>query len=222
MPLFRFDLILQAASLFPADNIVNTFHFSNDNPTVSDYDNVRDMLEDFFNLDPATEGSTGPLGSYIAGSLLQENALVKAYELVGGPSGPPVYESQFAGAWSVGTTPLPAEVALCLSFQGEPQAGVPQARQRNRKYIGPFNTTAIGTGGRPSVGLVATLAGAGRRLREASTSSINWEWMWHSGTTGGYGLIYNGWVDNAWDTQRRRGEAPDSRLLWDVDLPPDE
>lgn len=223
MTLHRFDVILQSTTGVPADNTVNTWKFSGGDG-VTDYDNVRDMLADFYTVPPDTEGSSGnSVAGFFPDELISTTALVRAYNLEEDPPRVPVYESSFTIP-SISPNPaLPTEVALVLSYQGSPESGTPQARRRNRVYIGPFSTTALGaTPGRPSALLTETMTGAARRLKEASDASVSWEWVWHSPTTGGIGIIVGGWVDNSWDTQRRRGLDPSSRELFSSSVPVDD
>jgi len=100
---------------------------------------------------------------------------------------------------------LPPEVALCLSFQGEPVSGINQARKRGRIYL-PFildssNTSAA----RPVSTLITALAGAGEDLLDASAAATDWKWSVYSPTSDAMSTVTNGWVDNEWDIQRRRG-----------------
>lgn len=220
MAIFRFDTILQATSGLPRDNVVNTWHFSNDNPTVTDFDNVRDMLRDFFTLNPNVPGAaTAGLQSYLAGALVTNTALVRAYNLADPTPRIPVYQSEFTLSGLGGGTPLPSEVALVLSFQGTRVSGEAQAGKRNRKYIGPWAASASSATGRPTSGAMLTMRAAARRMREASAASVNWEWVWYSETTGDSGIIEGGWVDDAWDTQRRRGLSATTRGTWSSTTP---
>lgn len=110
---------------------------------------------------------------------------------------------------------LPEEVALCLSYHGEYVSGEPPSRYRGRIYTGPFAAGALDTSdnvSRPAGALVTALAGAGQTLMEASDADCTW--AMYSETRGAFSTIVGGWVDNAWDTQRRRGHAPSARTVW--------
>lgn len=220
MPIFRFDVIIQASSGFPSDAIVNTWHFSKGSGSTTDYDNVRDMLADFYASTSTIGGSsTQTLASFMPTATTNATALVRAYEVGATPGAPPDYSSSFnLGARNAGT-PLPSEVALCISFQAPREDGVNQARHRNRKYLGPFASIANGTDGRPVDNLVRTVVSQGRKLAAASDASVTWEWVIYSPTLGTSIAVDNGWVDNAWDTQRRRGKAPTARTLFTDALP---
>lgn len=113
-------------------------------------------------------------------------------------------------------TALPDEVAICLSFQGQRTAGLPQARRRGRIYFGPLRTTAA-TGNRPSTTLISTLATAAATFG-AQVSALGAGYAWGVWSPSDQELveISDGWVDNAFDTQRRRGVATTSRTTFVV------
>lgn len=126
----------------------------------------------------------------------------------------PVYESDFAFS-PTGSAPLPAEVALVMSFQAARASGQNQARRRNRVYLGPLGGSAPSSDGRPAPGFVTQVARAGSDLAAAASSSVNWNWVVWSPTEQQDYQVDNGWVDNSWDTQRRRGLAPTSRTTFE-------
>lgn len=116
-----------------------------------------------------------------------------------------------------GSGTLPTEVAACLSFQGVRVSGEDQAKRRGRVYIGPLSSTVmasdsiyIDSGDRDTL---ATAAGA---LVTASEASITYKWCVYSPTDEALIEVTNGWIDNAPDTQRRRGIPSAARTLWSV------
>jgi hypothetical protein len=58
--------------------------------------------------------------------------------------------------------------------------------------------------------MAAVAAGAENLL----ATSENVTWVTVSPTAGTSGVVTDGWVDNAWDTQRSRGAAPTMRIDW--------
>jgi hypothetical protein len=101
-----------------------------------------------------------------------------------------------------------------LSFQGTPLSGTPQSRRRGRIYFGPFRTSGLNTQGRPAAGLITSLVNAGDALLAASDAAANWQWVIWSPTTGLEVGVANGWVDDEFDTQRRRGRVPTARTTF--------
>lgn len=199
--LYAFQWAWQAHSERPEDVITNTFHFIN-NDTVSDYDNVRDMLENFYTVQ--AEGSTRPLVQFMSPSSITGAWTLKGYALEDPKPRQPVI--QWQGQASPSNSPgLPTETALVLSFQADIESGQIPARRRNRVYLGPFNVDANGNNGRPNDNLVQTMIFQGKQLLAESVASVRWSWQAYSPTTDEAHPVTNGWVDNAWDSQRRRG-----------------
>lgn len=212
--LYKFQVTIPTDSGIPKDSITNTFHFVNDSAFATDFDNVRDMLRDFYTVAPLP--GSGSIASFMAKSLTGP-ATVKAYNMAAPIPRAPDYESTFAITFGSTQPDLPAENSIVLSFQAPRESGLPQARRRNRVYLGPFSEGANTDAGRPGIG--PRIASAARDMLEASDSSVAWRWVIYSPTTEEFHLVTNGWVDNAWDTQRRRGLAPTTRTTWTDSTP---
>ncbi len=114
----------------------------------------------------------------------------------------------------VGSAPLPPEVSLCVSFQGPKVSGQPQARRRGRIYLPFMDEANNGVDGRPSSAMVTAIAGAAGTLLAASNAATTWTWEVFSTVSGGNVTITEGWVDNEWDTQRRRGRKATARTTF--------
>lgn len=123
------------------------------------------------------------------------------------------------------TTGFPNEVAVCLSFQAAVRSGVPQARQRGRVFIGPV-TSAIGE---DQVGDFRLTTSANDTLLSAATTLLagsdqpfgSTKWAVYSPTIDAgatvddaFNDVDNGWCDNAFDTQRRRGTKATERFTF--------
>nr|CRY96650.1 hypothetical protein [uncultured prokaryote] len=135
---------------------------------------------------------------------------VKYYDMDGPPPHYPIAVRPLA-LTTVDNASLPAEVALCLSFQAQKFSGVPQASRRGRIYLGPMGGSATGLDGRPesvTVGLITTAASA---FLDRGAANPQWSWVVWSTKNETSAPVADGWVDNAWDTQRRRGLIPTSR-----------
>ena len=211
MPIIRGIVTLGRDSALPEDQVVNVFHFDASGPTGGQLDDIADHLITFYkdvNTTPARSVASF-LSSDLSGSIV-----VKLYNLSDTVPRAPVLE--VATTMTVGTgQSLPAEVALCLSFQGAPLSGQPQARRRGRVYIGPLDIECLTTDpvGRPVQEFMDTLgASADRMQTDSNASSTPWGVL--SVTDNQLVEIVDGWVDNAFDTQRRRGEAATVRNVW--------
>jgi hypothetical protein len=113
-------------------------------------------------------------------------------------------------ATTADSTRLPTEVAVCGSFYAD--RNIP--RQRGRLYIGPLNLSALDQStGRPHSGIMNAIAEGMERITTLGTTL---QWVAYSTVAvGGSWLpVDNGWVDNAFDIQRRRGIEASSRIVW--------
>lgn len=92
---------------------------------------------------------------------------------------------------------------MVLSFQADKVSGLPQARRRGRVYFGPLGGAAEASG-RPGTTLLSAVVAFGAALLSESNLA-DWTWVVYSTVNNGGAPVTNGWVDNSFDTQRRRG-----------------
>ena len=203
MPIYLAQTILRTTDNNPENYATNTLYFETDNPTTSIPD-IQVDIEAFYNsilgFYPSTISTTGHM--------------TKWYLVGGPPPNYPIAELSWDFANPTSGNPLPSEVALCLSFQGERVAGEPQARKRGRIYIGPLDEQVLANDGRPGAAFTSALAGAGGILLVRSEEQTAWKWVVWSGTAQTATIIADGWVDNSFDTQRRRGVQWTQRELF--------
>lgn len=150
---------------------------------------------------------------------------MKAYSLPGTalagttPLGSPVYSTTWTMPAPGSATGLPPEVACVVSFHGD-LTGVPvesgttrpASRRHGRVYLGPLNLTMATTDGTTGettmpVGNITTIAAAAHSLMTDTTQL----WYVWSKRNAALHLVSGGWVDNGFDTQRRRGVAASVR-----------
>lgn len=203
----------------PSDVAVNTFHFDWINPgdpTATDFGGLCDTVSSFYE-------TVFPSGDVfmLNGSLLPNVTIQKVYDLREAKPRSPIY--QRVDNMNVATDPAyttPLEVALCLSYQAQKVSGQPQARRRGRIYLGPLGDL----GGMATPGTPTTFPGPNNawitKIKTAASAlkavvaTTHFQWVVWSPTNGISAPILNGWVDNAWDTQRRRGNPPTARQTW--------
>lgn len=150
-------------------------------------------------------------------------AMVTLTEVVlplGVPQPSPYFTQNFTLAGGTGGIPLPSEIAVVTSFHSvydvpEHNIGTrPRARRRGRVFVGPLNSLSIsaasGTKSVPDGTLIDTLRRATLDLRH-SLDIIKPLGVYSRVGATFYSPLVAGWVDNAFDTQRRRGEAPTVR-----------
>ena len=227
MAFVRVQHVFNHKSGLPEDQIVNTFHFTG--PAQPDATNMAalcDAIEDFYDI-PGTDQEIA-LNAYLSNAVMATNRhTFKAYNMEDAPTRVPVYQSTRAGTTPNTNEPLPAEVAFCLSYRAAQVSGQNAAHRRGRIYLGPLSTlsdsfdTATSVS-RPTLQLQNDALEAGRNLRAAALA-IGYTWSVYSkrsvelgapGNGGTFGTepIAEFLVDNAWDTQRRRGVRPTARL----------
>ncbi len=120
----------------------------------------------------------------------------------------------FGGAGGQNGPAGPREVCVCLSYY----AGRNLPRDRGRIYLGPFLASTTGEE-RPNAALLGRFITLGNGLASVGESAVvaDSDWVVFSPTRGTAKVITNIWVDNEWDTQRRRGLKATSRLTAAVD-----
>lgn len=211
MTLVRAQVQIPMVSGIPADTVTNTFHFEAEGP-ISGYSGLHDAIVDFYT---ATTMSGNTLSAFYAATVA-DVWTVTYYNMDDPIPRVPVYEDTFTRVAASSASTLPNEVALVMSFQAARMAGQKQARRRNRVFLGPFNVSAnTALTGRPQFNLLYTVKSAGQALLNWSNSDTAWDWVVNSPTNANYIPVDNGWVDDAWDTQRRRGLAPASRQVFE-------
>lgn len=112
-------------------------------------------------------------------------------------------------------SPLPEEVAAVLSFEAVQVSGQPQRRRRGRVYLGPLATSAT-----QQIGSHMYLAALFINDVEAGLDAAIALWSAGSVGHGVYSRLdsvlrpaVNYWMDNALDTQRRRGVRATERTV---------
>lgn len=215
----------------PENTVVNTFVLQTADGTVAVNTEAAQLaLLDFYNTDHVVGGddpSLRSIGSLLSDELTHGAAFVNFYDislhLDGAPHGSPINTLPLPLDPSGGATRLPSEVAACLSFRGEygtadedVPAGVPgpkgnvheRARLRGRVFLGPLVATGVSVEGADQAQHISLqarrviAAAGGRLMADAGTAWLVW-----SRTNASVVAVSQGWVDDAFDIQRRRGPA---------------
>jgi hypothetical protein len=208
--------IFQGGSNLPEDRFINVFHFHD--PTLLPFQPAAEecitRVRGFY----TTEGTAPALGQNIS-PYVSRTFTLQAYDLLQ-PVGErvPVVDTGTLGATTADG--LPEEVSVCLTLQGAPPV---TPRRRGRLYIGPltdfstnYTPANTSTPARPNIvggsSLGATLA---ERAGALAISTADTPWCIRSTTpTENFVPIVGGYIDNAFDTQRRRGPDPTTRFEW--------
>lgn len=216
--LIRAQVSIPMDSGLPEDEVVQTFYFRAPDGTGHEaaYDAVETVLTSFYGVVD---------GMFPAN--VDSPATVKMYDM-NDAEPRAAHRVQTIGLTPSAGTPLPSEIALVLSYQGFIGSGDIAARLRGRLYMGPLkNDLADFTGGesRPSAAALDQLAAGGEALLAGTAVGGGMlKWQQYSPTTaaepGGtqdlaMADVTQGYVDDAWDVQRRRGISPTRREPWD-------
>lgn len=227
MPTTAADVLIRAvmtgSSGLPADTYINDFAFrliAGGTPTTGELDDAMDAVDEFYNTVTA---STRYIGGMISAAVDRgATHELQAYSISAG--GSPIYTRPWLGPDNPAvSTNLPSEVAAVLSFHGdltgvleESGATRPRARRRGRIYIGPLTTGAVdGTADDPLINplWVTTMNQAANVMGDAALAD-GWMWsVWSRAANELYEIVA-GWVDNAPDTQRRRGATSTTRTVF--------
>lgn len=214
MPVIRAQVRIPYYTAIPQDIISNTFHYFWDGVVgfedVCNY--LTGRLQAFYNTAYQTSGW--------AAWTRAESSQVNWYDLSTPEPRVPYTVNLTLTANRATTTLLAPEAAIVLSYQGARVAGIPQARRRGRLYMGGLadawstaaTTTSFPT---PNAGRVTNLI-TGFTTSVVNTADAGLQFVVYSPTSNATALPVNGWVDNAFDTQRRRGNRATARTLWSI------
>ena len=202
MPNYRGQFTIRTTDNNPANYATNTWYINADDLTALVAAEGA-IVQAYNTMRPAFPTTVQPGGH-----------LVKWYNMADPEPRQPVREATWLFVGTLAGNPLPPEVSLCLSFQGLKVSGIPQARRRGRVYIGPLNTTSADASGRPSLATQANWENAGQDLLDASNAATTWRWQIYSRVDDGFVDVVDGWVDNEFDTQRRRGRTYTARRVF--------
>jgi hypothetical protein len=211
MPIYDVQVTLNHDSALPEDSMVNTWHVSGDLGATPGL--VAQEFIDFYFA--AAPGALNTIAARLS-SKLNGSGTVKLYNRADVKPRVPVVDVDFSGK-TVGGTAMPSEVAACLSFKAAAGSGVNANRRRNRVYIGPLAEMARTSSTDPTVDSIfrSDLGKALQALKdgiEAVTTDLA-TLVGFSPTDGVPWTIAECWVDNAFDTQRRRGEEATARTV---------
>ena len=208
---WRAQVVFQGKSMLPEDRYVNSFVFRNDGDISTNPldQRVRAALDNFyFGIAP---GQTNALSDYINMAMIA-SVTVKCYDLGQAPPRNPVegtIEVNFPPPESLA---MPSECAIVLSLR----TNLRTPRGRGRIYLGPLNN-GVGvehTNGhlivKPQAQTDITAAAA--RLMTGNGQFLTWSVLSQRDAVAR--PVIGGYVDSAFDTQRRRGEAPSNRVTF--------
>lgn len=143
----------------------------------------------------------------------QNGHSVKIYQIGQPQPNYPLYELPFNLASAPGAVTVPLEVSLCVSYSNTIATTVQRARRRGRIYVSGWGSAALGAGVPTTGAQEALLDAYSDYVLAANTLASLQAGVWSRVNDTVY-PVDTVWVDNAWDTQRRRGTDPTGRLTW--------
>lgn len=207
----RAQVAFQGLTGLPEDQYVNSFVFNlaaAGEPTEATYGLIADALRDFYAV---AHFSGSALQGFMA-AFLVDVVPINFYWLGQAPPRTPTTLERTIATSGSGSVALPSEVALCASYYSV--SNLP--RNRGRIYLGPLAINAVGSttpnSSRPAISLINSLAESAKWLAQQGGTVFSWAVL--SQADGVAKGITDGWVDNAFDTQRRRGEEASLRQTW--------
>jgi hypothetical protein len=223
MPLLRAQVTIPHDSALPEDSVVNTFHFQTGaDPDAAQLLEIQARLLALYNV--ASAPGTSTIGSSLSRVINPPMATLKVYNMAQPQPRAPIFTAPLVISSGTSSTALPSEVAVCGSYQAAKVSGLAHARRRGRIFFGPLNdasgTLEVAPGTfRPSVNLRNAIAGAMKAMAAKNSDPLLVDWVVFSPTIGNnpeivWPKVVSGWVDNAFDTQRRRGERSTARTEW--------
>jgi hypothetical protein len=206
---YRMQVIIPAFSGVTADSCVNTWGVEAPDENLDWWPTWKASVKTFYDS----------WSTYRPTTFLWANTTTKLYNMEDTKPRVPLKDESLGLVGAGVSSALPTEVALCLSFQGQRTSGLPQRRRRGRIYLGPFSANAnTTTNGRPLGALQTIIRDAALVLLNAHNGGVGTaQWVVISqADTPGMQTVYvtDGWVDDAWDTQRRRGVKPSLRMTF--------
>jgi len=193
---------LKMNSNVSADSAVNTLHFAETNVPAA-----------LTGIEAAMRFLYDDLQPIYSSDVAQDGHVLKIYNLDDPQPRAPVVETTYNFSAAPTIAPMPHQVAICMSFQGDRASGQSQASRRGRIYLGPIDTNRATSGGRIVEGTINLVNTAAENLRQfgAANSAL---WVVYSPTLDSITTVTNGWCDDTFDIQRRRQRQSTTRNVW--------
>lgn len=211
---YRAQVTLPYVTGLPRDVAINTFTFAIED-TLAGAPEVTDAIVSFYNLIQDPGPTTNVLSDYLSAYIDRSTdaCTIEYYDWEAPLGSSAVTTAQFTLLPTPEDASLPFEVAVCTSFVAQTAPG-PVARRRGRVYIGPLTVGATSAlddqPARVDDALQRVLVAATQSLTDTDGVDLA---IW-SRVDEAAKLVTGGWVDNEFDTQRRRQVEASSRLTW--------
>jgi len=207
--LLRVQASHSSTSTLPEDACVNVWHW---------WCLAEDPADAFDDIHAGLDSFYANLATWQTINTMTDEIHYKYYDL-SDPEPRSVIEERDSTGLTLGEGDgLPTEVSVCMSFGGAPGSGLNPRRRNGRVYLGPFGTgitTTITGYVNVSSAFFADMVPAAEALIAAGGVTAVWAVFspttagappWDEATLeGATTWVTQGYFDNAFDTQRRRG-----------------
>lgn len=201
MPIYRLDYALEASTLIPRDRIQNTWWlFGAENLNNAQWETNVAYFTNFYN---SWSNIRSP-------ELWANRGIVKVYDTDLPSPAEPVYEAMTSISRSA-TTALPLDCAAVVTFAAAPTPGVRLQSLRNRVYLGGLSAAVNGPDGRITSTFRNTIATAYNTLKGNLDTAGDVEHMVYSKKMAIARAVDRAWMNDQWDTQRRRDRPTNVR-----------
>jgi len=225
----RCQVTIPMTSGLPADSAVNVWSFQNAEPAASaaaDAAVLLTWLDGFYTAQAGLFSSKCNL----AGTTL------KVFDMADSKPRVPVLETTMPISGGItGGMDFPPEVAICLSFKAAPLSGHNARRERGRIYLGPLQQLSTIEQDVVAAAVITGIMSAVAANIVQDESPIKWAvyspYEHHNVPVGtkldpdvheedashllpAFTNVASYWIDNAWDTQRRRGVRALNRITF--------
>lgn len=215
MAILRVQHSFQHKSGKAEDQFVNVFHFIGEVGDGASLQALVTAVQGFYFTAPT--GGASQVKTGLSSTMDANGAKLKVYDLADVIPRSPIHQYIYdPGAFTEVGQNLPPEVACCLSYAADPAPGIPIASRRGRIYIGPLNSSIMQDTGassdtRPKDTWRQDIVLAAGDMASIALA-LGYTWAVYSPTRATAAPITRMWVDDAWDTQRRRGLDSTSRI----------
>lgn len=224
---YRATVTIPADTGLPADSVINTYSFadSDEESRTTVGNDIEARLASFYTA----------FKDYFSSAFDLTAATVKIYDMQEDQPRFPFHDQSLGiPASATSLSDWPREVSVCLSMEGARVSGANMRRRRGRVYLGPFQMPSgdLDTVGSAFVSQVTTAADTDLLNPVSGNSDICvYSFYTHHNVPVGtkydpdnpahaedpsklllsFTPVAKMWMDDAWDTQRRRGRQPTFR-----------
>lgn len=221
---YKFSVHIPARTGLPRDDAINSF-YATPAGAVDDTDLSAAIacFENFYTLAPSGHGNSVSQFFSADRDPGSNKCRIDVYEIPAtrGDLGTPIYSENFTWVpYSGSSTPLPDQVAACMSYDSIVPGATHLHRRRGRIFLGPLNSLPMagGTTSTDPQSVAATyrstVTAAAQELYTAlQIPSPSWIWGQWSPTDWLVRGLKRVYMDDRFDTQRRRLERPSTRTV---------